>query len=251
MNITLHIVTGASRGLGYQIARQLLAPGTHVLTLARHAHAGLAEAAAACGATLTQWTLDLAHATGAAARLEAWLHGLDGRAIASATLINNAGALGRVGPLEKMSSEELATVLRVNLEAPMALTGAFLRATAAWSGPRKVLNISSGAGRRAIHGWAAYCASKAGLDHFSRVTALDEARHQNGARIVSLAPGMVDTDMQRQLRAASPADFPEHGHFVEVHASGQLMTPEQSAAKVLALLARSDFGAEPVADVRG
>lgn len=250
MTTTLHIVTGASRGLGFEIARQLLAPNTHVLTLARHAHAGLADAAAACGATLTQWTVDLSHATGAAARLESWLHRLDGRTVAAATLINNAGALGRVGPLQKMTSEELATVLRVNLEAPMALTGAFLRATAAWTAPRRVLNISSGAGSRAIHGWAAYCASKAGLDHFSRVTALDEARPPHGARIVSLAPGMIDTDMQGQLRAAGEADFPEHAHFVEVHASGQLATPAQAAAKVLAYLARDDFGATPVADVR-
>ena len=248
--VNVFIVTGSSRGLGYEIARQLLAKKCTMLTLARHTHAGLADAAADSGATLAQWTVDLAHAVGAAARLEAWLHGMDGRTIASATLINNAGVLGRVGPLEKMTSEELATVLRVNLEAPMALTGAFLRATSAWAGPRKVLNISSGAGRKPIHGWAAYCASKAGLDHFTRVTALDEARRENGARIVSLAPGMIDTDMQGQLRTASAADFPEHAHFVQVHASGQLMTPAQSAAKVLAYLARKDFGQEPVADVR-
>lgn len=247
----LFIVTGTSRGLGFEIARQLLAQRCHLLALARHSHAGLADAAAASGATLAQWTVDLAHATGAAARLEAWLHGLDGRTITSATLINNAGVLGHVGPLEQMSSEEIAAVLRVNLEAPMALTAAFLRATPAWAGPRKVLNISSGASSRAIHGWAAYCASKAGLDHFSRVTALDQARQENGARIVALAPGMIDTDMQGQLRAASAAGFPEHAHFVDVHASGQLATPAQAAATVLAFLARPDFGQVPVADVRG
>lgn len=247
----LFIVTGTSRGLGFEIARQLLAQRCHLLALARHSHAGLADAAAASGATLAQWTVDLAHATGAAARLEAWLHGLDGRTITSATLINNAGVLGHVGPLEQMSSEEIAAVLRVNLEAPMALTAAFLRATAAWAGPRKVLNISSGASHNAVAGWAAYCASKAGLDHFSRVTARDESAKPNGARIVSLAPGVIETDMQALLRTARAENFPDQQRFLDLHASSQLATPAQAAATVLAFLARPDFGQVPVADVRG
>ncbi len=57
----------------------------------------------------------------------------------------------------------------------MLLTRAFLRATRDWGVPRKVLNISSGAGKKPLSGTAAYCAVKAGLDHFSRVVALDEA----------------------------------------------------------------------------
>jgi NAD(P)-dependent dehydrogenase (short-subunit alcohol dehydrogenase family) len=250
MNQDLYIVTGASRGLGLEIARQLLARRCLMVTLARGTHAGLTDAAAASGATLLQWSLDVAHPAGAAARLESWLLGVDSRNIGAPTLINNAGALGRVGPIEQMSGDELATVLRINLEAPMALTAAFLRTTATWKAPRKVLNISSGAGRRPIHGWAAYCASKAGLDHFARVTALDEARKANGARIVSLAPGVIDTDMQEQLRASDPAGFPEHEHFVELHTTGQLLSPAQAAAKVLSFLARDDFGREPVAAVR-
>jgi NAD(P)-dependent dehydrogenase (short-subunit alcohol dehydrogenase family) len=149
-----------------------------------------------------------------------------------------------------MAAEELAAVLRVNLEAPMALTGAFLRATRGWVIERKVLNISSGAGRNPIAGWAAYCASKAGLDHFARVTALDEAREANGAKIVSLAPGVIETAMQVQLRNTDASLFPNKQHFVDLHANAQVATPEAGAEKVLAFLARPDFGSNPVADVR-
>jgi benzil reductase ((S)-benzoin forming) len=246
----LFIVTGASRGLGAAIARELLAAEVHLLAIARHINASLADAAQPAGATLDQWTLDLAHGVGAAARLEAWLRGIDRARFAEATLINNAGVLGTVAPLEALPAEELADVIRVNLEAPMALTGAFLRATAQWPASRKVVNISSGAGRNPIAGWAAYCASKAGIDHFSRVTALDEARKENGARIVALAPGVVETAMQVQLRDTDPAAFPNKQHFVDLHAKGELATPEAAAKKVLAYLARADFGANPVADVR-
>ena len=86
--------------------------------------------------------------------------------------------------------------------------------------------------------------------HFSRVTALDEAMLSNPARIVSLAPGIIDTDMQAELRAADGAGFPEQAHFVEFKATGQLSTPQAAAARVLTYLHRADFGSDPVADVR-
>ncbi len=146
--------------------------------------------------------------------------------------------------------------LRVGLEAPMLLTSAFLAATArwvaqGWQSPRKVLNISSGLGRRPMASQAPYCAAKAGLDHFSRCCALDQALQPHGARVVSLAPGVIATDMQVQLRQGDPSRFPDRDRFVSLHQSGLLSTPQQAARSVLAFLARPDFGDEPVADVRG
>jgi len=246
----LFILTGASRGLGAAIARQLLAADTHLLTLSRRPDPALPDAAHASGALLEQWALDLGHDIGSAARLETWLHQHDAAQFAAATLINNAGLVGRVGPVDASDADTLAAVLRVGLEAPMLLTSAFLRATRTWAIDKRVLNISSGAGRRPIAGWSAYCAAKAGLDQFSRVSALDEAHRPQPARIVSLAPGVIDTDMQGELRAADPSGFPEQANFINMKASGQLSTPEAAAARVLAYLARADFGTQPVADVR-
>ena len=99
-------------------------------------------------------------------------------------------------------------------------------------------------------GAASYCAVKAGLDHFSRALALDEARQTNGARIVSLAPGVIDTDMQVQLRGADPGVFSEQSTFQQLRDSGQLSSSADTAAGVLAYLQRADFGTQPVADVR-
>ena len=103
-------------------------------------------------------------------------------------------------------------------------------------------------------GSAPYCAAKAGMDHFSRAAALDEAHRLTtqgvGAKIVSLAPGVIDTDMQAQLRHSKAAGFPDQGRFLDLHAAGQLATPHDAAAKVLKYLHRSDFGHTPVADVR-
>jgi NAD(P)-dependent dehydrogenase (short-subunit alcohol dehydrogenase family) len=246
----LVILTGASRGLGRALAAQLLSAERRLLAISRHPDPGLDAEARAAGAAVEQWALDIAHDVGVAARLEAWLHHHATANWSRATLINNAGILGPVGPIDRSDGESLASVLRVNLEAPCVLTSAFLRATMGWPAQRRVLHISSGAGRRAIAGWAGYCAAKAGLDHFARVTALDEARRLSPARIVSLAPGVVDTDMQTELRASDPDGFPEYARFRDLKAEGKLASAEAAARGVLAYLARPDFGTHPVADVR-
>ena len=251
----LIILTGASRGLGLAMAEQLIAPGRPLLCLSRHARPELTELASQRGATVMQWSVDLSDAGAVATRLERWMGELDAPVLAGVTLINNAGVIPRIGPLGDCPPDELARALRVGLEAPMLLTSAFLRASAAWvasgwRGSRKVLNISSGLGRRPMAAQAPYCAAKAGMDHFSRCVALEEARHPHGARIVSLAPGVIDTDMQVQLRAARPADFPDLGRFIGLQAQGQLSSPAEAAARVLAWLQRPDFGSEPVGDVR-
>jgi benzil reductase ((S)-benzoin forming) len=99
-------------------------------------------------------------------------------------------------------------------------------------------------------GAAPYCAVKAGLDHHARAVALDEAAKPNGARIVALAPGVIDTDMQVTLRSADPAGFPDIGMFRQLHTSGSLTSPEVAATRVLGYLGRADYGQNPVADVR-
>jgi benzil reductase ((S)-benzoin forming) len=246
----LVILSGASRGLGAALAAQLLAPDTLLLTLSRRPDAALADRAAAAGATLEQWAVDLAYSADVAARLEAWLHQRTPAPLRSAALINNAALLGTVGPVEAGSAATLAAVLRVGLEAPLLLTAAFLRATRHWAIDKRVLTISSGAAQRPIAGWTAYCAAKAGLDQASRVMALDEAMLPNPARIVALAPGVIDTDMQGELRAAPATGFPEQDNFVQLKAHGQLASPHAAAQRVLAVFHRNDFGRHPVADVR-
>jgi benzil reductase ((S)-benzoin forming) len=253
--LQLTILTGGSRGMGLAMALQSLRPNGHLLCISRHINRQLADEAQRQGATLTQWTQDLADTTGAAQRLEDWLNEHTAHGFASATLINNAGVIPRIGPLDACPPHELANALRVGLEAPMQLTAAFLRATSAWvesgwRGPRKVLNISSGLGRRAMAAQAPYCAAKAGMDHFTRCSALDEAQRPHGARLVSLAPGVIDTEMQSQLRAGDPAAFPDVGRFMDLKSQGQLSAPDDAAARVLAWLDRPDFGSNPVADVR-
>ena len=97
---------------------------------------------------------------------------------------------------------------------------------------------------------APYCAAKAGLDNFSQALALEEALKPHGARVCSLAPGVIDTAMQAQLRSADADNFPDAHRFGHLHSNGLLTSAEDAATQVLAWLARPDFGTPVLADVR-
>lgn len=230
----LYLITGSSRGLGAGLARQLTQPGNTVIGIARKRDPDL---------QVEQWTLDLADPLPAAERLQAWLQTHTGWH--SATLINNAALLSEPGPLAATPLAELSAALRVGIEAPTLLSRVFLAETAGVP-VRRILNISSGLGRRAMAGSASYCAVKAGLDHLSRALALEAP----DVGVVSLAPGVIDTDMQIQLRGADPAAFPEQARFQGLKDGGQLQTADATAASIVRFLMRPDFGKTVVTDIR-
>jgi NAD(P)-dependent dehydrogenase (short-subunit alcohol dehydrogenase family) len=248
----LTIITGASRGMGLELATQLMSKDAMVVGISRSADSQLVEIAAQTDTVLSQWNADLSEPAPVAKRLQDWLQDLRIDDFQSATLINNAGVISDLVPLRDANAQDLARALRIGLEAPMVLTAAFLAATGHWHEvPRKVLNISSGLGRRAMGSSSAYCAAKAGMDHFTRCVALEEAAHPHGAKVCALAPGVIDTAMQLQLRTADAAAFADREAFAALKDQGKLSSPAEAAARVLAYLARPDYGLEPVADVRG
>jgi benzil reductase ((S)-benzoin forming) len=137
----------------------------------------------------------------------------------------------------------------VNLSSPMLLASGFLRATDGWNAERRLLAISSGAARRGVPHWSAYCAAKAGLDNFIRSVNAEYAGRPDAAplRAVSMAPGVVDTAMQGTLRATP---FPGDDRFHALHAENKLASPDDAAAAILAVLERDDFGTREIADIR-
>lgn len=246
----LTVLTGASRGLGAALAEALLNSTSHVVGISRHANHNLTALAQSRAATWEEWSEDLSEPLAVASRLSDWLASLDGGSFASVTLINNAAVLPELVPLRATQPASLVQAMRINLEAPLVLCAAFLAGTTNWACPRKVLNISSGLGRRAMASSSAYCAAKAGMDLFTQCVALEESEHPNGARVCSLAPGVIDTDMQVKLRHADADQFPDLQAFQALHQQGQLTRASQAAQRVLQFLARPDFGDRHIADVR-
>lgn len=246
----LTIITGASRGLGKALAEALLAPGQLLVCMARGSMSGLEMAAARKGCLLDARTVNLANVNAGVAALGNAIGEFDETTISAATLINNAGTVEPIKPAEKLKPEDVAASVALNLATPIALTGAFLRITAAWQVPRKVLNISSGAAKRPYHGWGVYCATKAGLDQFSRCVALEQEDAANPARIVSISPGVIDTAIQDFMRGVSIEDFKELPRIIALKEKGALQAPAEVASRILAYLERPDYGQQVVADLR-
>jgi benzil reductase ((S)-benzoin forming) len=230
------IVTGHTRGLGAAIAAELQSRGLAVLGLAR----GRSTLAG-----IEQAEVDMADPVA----LQVWLAGptlRDFLADADAAyLVNNAGVVTPVGPLAAQQPAAVLQAVMLNVGAPLALAAAFVQA--APEATRRILHVSSGAGRNAYPGWAVYCATKAALDQHARAVQLD-----GDPRVlaVSLAPGVIDTDMQAAIRATPDANFPLRERFVELKDTGGLTSPEDCARNLADYLLAPGFGHEAVDDLR-
>lgn len=240
---TKAIVTGHSRGLGAALADELLARGVHVLGLSRQ---GNPELAAAYPLQLRECSLDL----GDSAALAAWLAGSalqDWLADAALVLlINNAGTLQPMALLPAQEPAAVGRAIALSVAAPLMLAAALVPASPA-AHERRIVHVSSGAARKPYAGWSVYCAGKAALDHHARAV---QAEAIPGLRICSLAPGVLDTAMQAEIRAASAERFPQRERFVDLQRSGALVAPEVCAMHLVDYLLDDDFGREAVADLR-
>ncbi|MFM0740770.1 SDR family oxidoreductase [Paraburkholderia xenovorans] len=235
------IVTGHNRGLGAALAEQLLARNVAVLGLSRSRHATLNER---FPALLEEIEVELADP----ARVAQWLATDALRAFVkgaqSVLLINNAGMVQPIGPIEGQSAADIATAVSLNVATPLMLASAVASVDAT---DRRIVHISSGAARNAYPGWSIYCATKAALDHHARAVTLDANR---ALRICSLAPGVIDTNMQAQIRGSGEAQFPMREKFEDLKRNNQLSTPEACATQLLDYAFSDAFGDTPVADIR-
>jgi len=253
MTNTVAILTGASRGLGAALARTLLEAGVRLTTLARSCDAELAAYAQERGVFLQQIQADLSDPTAAGNAAIAACNDLPTDA-QRYWLINNAGTLAPVVRADTLDDGvAMSAAFNLNVVAPMLLTARFLAATRALPVQRRVLNISSGAGRNPRAGWSVYCATKAALDMATRVVALEQSGDESGnsaAQLASLAPGIIDTAMQAHIRASDPVHFPTRAQFQAFYDDGQLSAPVDTARRIVAFLERDDFGSQTIADIR-
>ena len=163
-------------------------------------------------------------------------------------LVNNAGWIGEIKAVGKLQPGEITKAMNLNLLAPMILTDAFVKAYADLKGDKLICNISSGAAHKPMPGWGEYCSSKAGLSMFSKVAAEDVATQ--GIRVFSVAPGIVDTAMQVEIRKADQSDFPALERFRDFKNEGKLMSAENVAEKIFYLLNNPGLFSEVIQDVR-
>ena len=182
------LVTGGNRGIGLATVRQLARAGARVTFTAR-SQENVEAATSELGGGAQGHVCDVNDREGMEALLS---QGFD-------VLVNNAGVIGPIGRIGDTSIDDWARNIQTNLVAAfhaiqVALPGMVNR------GGGTIVNLSSGAARRPMEGWSAYCAGKAGLAMVTRCVHEEWGGH--GVRVFGFAPGVVDTDMQGAIRAS-------------------------------------------------
>ena len=141
--MNIYFITGASKGIGFELAKQLSKAGNFVVGIARTAVE--LDGVKSIGADLSQ--------TGKLEELmDEAIMAVQQNAV-SFTLINNAGMVDPIGLIGSVDAEEMTKAIAVNLTAPMVISNAFISRLNDFEGTKRIVNISSGAGRNAYEGW--------------------------------------------------------------------------------------------------
>jgi benzil reductase ((S)-benzoin forming) len=217
-----------SRGLGAELARELLDRGFVVLGVGRTSNAALAD-------DRYQFAhIDLANSAATDALLAAAFRDIEKRRPVSVCLLNNAASVDAIGVMGRLSSAEISSAIATNLTAAVALANLFCRVFTNPEVSRRVINISSGAAETALPGEVVYCVAKAGIEMLTLALAAEHG--EPTFRAITVRPGVMDTDMQTFARAQPPEVLPVVELFKGFQRDGRLVPPEDVASKVVSQL---------------
>ncbi len=215
------IITGVSSGIGKALAIDYLEKGKKVI--------GIGRTNTIDNANFSFLKCDLSHAS------EIENLQFDFSNCSDLTLINNAASIGRIQRLSEQQNSDIVEVIAVNTIAPMLLTQKVLQEYAI-NKEFTLINISSGAGKRAIPSWASYCASKAALDLFSQTVLEEELERSRRIKVYAVSPGVVDTSMQEKIRSASLPTFSSLQTFIDMKEQNSLVSVKEVVRKLQKML---------------
>ncbi|NLP56611.1 SDR family NAD(P)-dependent oxidoreductase [Lutibacter sp. B1] len=236
------IITGGSKGLGFGLATKYHKKGYRVISISRSKIEKFYS--------LEQYQCDLSKTETIESVLTEIFSHLDKNSTTNLTLINNAGDLGRINTIENLTPSEINYTIQVNLIAPLVLNSLFIKLSKDWNCKKQIFNISSGAAINPYESWVMYCSSKAGIDMMTKVISKEQKDLEYGVSIVSIYPGIVDTDMQAQARSAPRENFKSVQRFIDFYEHGDLYTPKQVAEKIYHLDVTGELKNGRILDVR-
>jgi len=217
------VVTGASRGLGAGLASEFARRGMRLALCAR------SRPALAAGENVISAQLDVRDEKA----VEEFTQRIEERFGTIDLWINNAGVLEPIKPLREISLAAFREHIDVNLIGLFLCTRAYVRHLHRRGASGVLINISSGAAWSGYAGWSAYCAGKSAVDRLTECVQLEEEVH--GLRAYAVAPGVIDTDMQRLIRDCTAEEFPEVERFRELKRTEGFNTPAFVAEHLLAI----------------
>ncbi|PKM48896.1 MAG: short-chain dehydrogenase [Firmicutes bacterium HGW-Firmicutes-7] len=245
-----YIITGTSRGLGEAIARKLLKEDNFLICISRTINHNLVRTSKENGYKLCYIEFDLSRVDKLDEMMTQIFKNINIEDAQKICLINNAGTVAPIKTIGDSSASEIINSFNVNTIAPVLITSNFIVMLESCGCEKRIINISSGAGKNPYDGWSCYCSTKAALDMFTRCVALEQEKEEFPVKIISFAPGIIDTDMQNEIRQASIKYFSQLDKFIGLKENGSLMSVDFVADKVIDLLDDIEFIQGGVIDIR-
>ena len=235
------IITGGSKGIGKAIAQKYALENYAVISISR---------SKAANVSFQQITADLSNTSEAIDAINTVFSALNSETISSITLVNNAGRLGEVNTLGHLDSEKIQDIIRLNTTTPLVLSNEFIRFTRNLNCKKQIINISSGAANNPYSGWSIYCASKAALEMMTKTIATEQNELTNGVKSIAFKPGVVDTNMQIQIRETPKSDFKNVQRFIDLKENSELYSPEHVANKIYQIDTQNRLENGDIIDIR-
>lgn len=215
------IVTGVSRGLGKAIVELYLSKGQKVLGIGRsHSFSNDNFSFLKCDLSNLKEVENLS---------------LPDFEVSDVTLINNAGIIGNIQRISSGYQSGFSDVMNVNLIAPSILLKK-VYAKIEDKNQFKLVNISSGAANRSIPAWSEYCASKAALNRYTESFLIEENELGRNPKVYCVAPGVIDTDMQGEIRSSDSKEFSSIDDFIAMKENNVLFSTQEAASRLFTLL---------------
>ena len=232
------MITGASQGLGREIARQFVREGASVLLVARSGDTLLEAEAELRSMVTSDNQLVLSHAGDVSDPETCEQIAADAfRSFGGLTvLVNNAGIQSAFGPIEETPRTEWEQVFRVNLFGPYYLCRELIPRMLQ-QGYGKIVNLSGGGATKPLRGLSAYAASKAALVRLTENLALD--LRGSGIDVNAIAPGALNTRMLDEVIAAGPRKVGQESYEVALQQRESGGSPPERAAELAVFLASS------------
>ncbi len=156
-------------------------------------------------------------------------------------LVNNAGTLGEIAHLGNLSADMIHKTINVNLTAALIFMNDFIKAYQYAAVPKLIINITSGAANSPYDGWGMYCAAKAALDMATKVAHEEQQKSSSPIKILGVAPGVVDTAMQTQIRAVRSENFSRRQKFIDLKEQNELYNATDVARKLKDIIDRPEL----------
>lgn len=231
-----YIITGTSKGLGEALAKKVIADQHKVFCISRKMNHSLRELASMHRSGFWYFEQDLTEFDKLPSLVHEIFTFIDPVQVEEITLINNAGIVEPVKPLGKCNVEEIKDHININFTTPAILSNEFIKESSSFKCKKNIINISSGAALKPYFGWTMYCSSKAGLNMLTQTAGLEQSSVDYPVRIISIAPGVIDTNMQDTLRNVNINDFPMKPRFTKLYKENKLVDPYEAAVQILETL---------------